>query len=123
MSLLIRGATILAMGGPHGRTPFSGDIRVEGDRIAAIGPDIEAVPGDEVVDGTDRLVMPGLVNAHIHSGEALYKGRYDNMPLELWMLLAYPILEATPVSERLVYLRTMLVACEALRTGCARTTS
>ena len=117
MSLLIRGAAILAMGGEHGRTPFSADLWVAGDRIAAIGPNLPAEPGDEVIDGTDRLVMPGLVNAHLHSGEALYKGRYDNLPLELWMLLAYPIVGASAVSERLVYLRTMLVACEALRTG------
>ena len=117
MSLLIRGATILAVGGETGLVPFTGDMRVEGDRIAAIGPTIAAAPGDVVIDGTDRLVMPGLVNAHLHSGEGLFKGRYDNMPLEIWMLFAYPILGATPVSERLVYLRTMLAAAEGLRTG------
>ena len=45
-----------------------------------------------MIDGANRLVMPGLVNAHLHSWEAMFKGRFDNLPLELWMLYCYPIL-------------------------------
>jgi 5-methylthioadenosine/S-adenosylhomocysteine deaminase len=117
MSLLIRNATILAMDGAHGSAPFTGDILVEGDRIAAIGPNVPAPDGAQVIDGTDRLVMPGLVNAHLHSWEAMFKGRYDNMPLELWMLYSYPILGCTPLDARLIYLRTMLVGIESLKNG------
>lgn len=117
MATFIKGATILAMGGPHGATPFTGDIAVEGDRIAAIGTGLAQPEGATVIEGAGRLVMPGLVNAHLHSGEALYKGRYDNMPLEIWMLYAYPILGASAVSERLIYLRSMVVAIESLKSG------
>ncbi len=38
MATFISGATILAMGGPHGAEPFTGDILIEDDRITAIGP-------------------------------------------------------------------------------------
>ena len=117
MSILIRGATILAMGGPQGREPFRGDIHIVGDRIQAIGADIEGVEAATIIDGRDRLVMPGLSNGHLHSSEALLKGRYDNMPLELWMLFSYPILGTSALDARLIYLRTMLVAMESLRTG------
>jgi 5-methylthioadenosine/S-adenosylhomocysteine deaminase len=61
--------------------------------------------------------MPGLINSHLHTNEALFKGRYDNMPLEVWMLYSYPILAAKRLPPRLVYLRTMLVAIESLKTG------
>jgi cytosine/adenosine deaminase-related metal-dependent hydrolase len=74
MSILIRGATILAMGGPNGREPFQGDVHIVGDRIEAIGPHLEGVEADTVIDGRDRLVMPGLSNGHLHSSEALLKG-------------------------------------------------
>lgn len=117
MTILIRNATILAMGGPQGTTPFPGDLLIKDDRIAAVGPDLEVPPDAQVIEGRGRLVMPGLVNAHLHSGEALFKGRYDNLPLELWMLLSYPILGTKPLSERLIYLRTMLVAIESLKNG------
>lgn len=117
MTILIKNATILAMGGPHGSEPFRSDLLIEGDRIKEIGQDIAPPPQAQVIDGSGRLVMPGLVNAHLHSGEALFKGRYDNLPLELWMLFSYPILGTRPLSERLIYLRTMLVAIESLKNG------
>ena len=116
MAILIKGATIIAMDPARGAEPFTGDILIEGDRIAAIGDRLEA-PAAELIDGRDRLVMPGLVNAHVHTWEALFKGRYDNMPLELWMLHAYPILGLVPLPERLIYLRTMLIGIECLKTG------
>lgn len=93
------------------------DVLVTGDRIAAVGRDLVAPAGATVVDGRDRLLMPGLVNAHLHSWEAIFRGRYDNLPLELWMLLSYPILGLTPLSERLIELRTQLVAIESLKGG------
>jgi 5-methylthioadenosine/S-adenosylhomocysteine deaminase len=117
MSVLIRSATVLAMGGPQGSTPFQGDILVEGDRIAAVGQGVAVPEAAQVIDGTDKLVIPGLVNAHVHSWEAMFKGRYDNMPLELWMLYSYPILGCTPLEARLIYLRTMLVGMECLKNG------
>jgi 5-methylthioadenosine/S-adenosylhomocysteine deaminase len=116
VSILIEGATILSVDPERETDPFVGDILIEGDAIKEIGAKIDA-PSAEVIEGTDRLVMPGLVNAHVHSWEALFKGRYDNMPLELWMLYSYPILGLAPLPERLIYLRTMLVGIESLKSG------
>lgn len=117
MTTIIKGATILAMGGKSSSTPCGGDILIEGDRISAIGADLDIPEGATVIDGANRLVMPGLVNSHLHSAEALYKGRYDNMPLEVWMLYSYPVLATRPIDARLIYLRSMLVAIESLKTG------
>ena len=117
MKTLIKGATILAMGGVHGAEPFTGDILISGDRIEAIGPSFPAPTDAIIIEGAGKLVMPGLINAHLHTNEALFKGRYDNMPLEVWMLYAYPLLKAKRLPPRLVYLRSMLVAIESLKTG------
>ncbi|MDT5281502.1 MAG: 5-methylthioadenosine/S-adenosylhomocysteine deaminase [Mycobacterium sp.] len=117
MTTLFRNALVMAMDDEHRSDPFRADVLVVGDRIEAVGPDLEVPEAAAVVDCSDRLLMPGLVNAHVHSWEALFKGRYDNLPLELWMLLAYPILGLEPMSERLVYLRTLLVGLESLRSG------
>lgn len=117
MKTLIRRATILTMAPEGGDQPFEGDILVEGDKIAAVGPDLGEAPGAAVIDGRNRLVMPGLVNAHLHTSETFFKGRYDNLPLELWMLYAYPILRGPPISDRLLYLRSLLAAIESLKNG------
>lgn len=114
---LIKGATILTMARNGGEVPFTGDLLVEGDKITAIGPDVEAPAGATVIDGRNRLVMPGLINAHLHTSETFFKGRYDNLPLELWMLQAYPVLRGNPISERLLYLRCQVAAIESLKNG------
>lgn len=117
MKTLIRQATILAMGGEHRTTPFTGDIVIEGERIAQIGRDLGPVPEATIIDGRDRLVMPGLVNGHLHSSEQFFKGRFERMPLEVWLLYAYPLLMGPPIDERLLKLRSLLVAIESLRNG------
>src|SRR5699024_9173977 len=52
-----------------------------------------------------------------HSQEALFRGRYERLPLELWMLYAYPIIGVESLPPELVYLRTLLVGIESLRNG------
>ncbi|MGM0399170.1 MAG: amidohydrolase, partial [Halobacteriota archaeon] len=60
------------------------DVLLDQDEgtIRAIG-DVE--PGDEVLDATDGLVMPGLVNAHTHAAMTLLRGYADDKPLDRWL--------------------------------------
>lgn len=117
MRTVFRQITVVAMDDGHGSVPFVADVVTDGSTIVEVGSGVEDRPGDVVIDGTDRLLMPGLINAHTHSWEALFRGRYDNLPLELWMLLSYPILGVEPLSAELIRLRTLLVAVESLRNG------
>ncbi|MFC7403304.1 amidohydrolase family protein [Citricoccus sp. GCM10030269] len=117
MSLFIANAQVITMDGESGSTPVTASIRIQDGVIAALGPDVRPEPGDVEIDGRDRLVAPGLVNAHTHSWETLFKGRFDNLPLELWMLFSYPILGNTRVDPDLVTLRSTLFAAESLKAG------
>ncbi|MEN5279290.1 amidohydrolase family protein [Brucella sp. TWI432] len=113
----IRSATILTMCAQHQSRPFEGDILIEDGKIRAIGKNLVAQPDAFVIDGKDRLVMPGLINAHTHSSETFFRGRYEGMPLEIWLLYAYPLMMGPVVNERLLYLRSLLLAMESLRNG------
>jgi predicted amidohydrolase YtcJ len=42
------------------------NVRVAGTLIARVGPATEATPGDEIVDGDGRALLPGLIDHHIH---------------------------------------------------------
>lgn len=117
MTLLIRNASILAMDKRNGTTPFSGDMLIANGTIAAIGPELALPANAREIDGRGKLLMPGLINAHLHSSETFFKGRYQHMPLEIWMLYAYPLLMKGPISSRLLYLRSLLVAMESLKAG------
>lgn len=94
------------------------DILIEDDEIKKIEKNIQPTADENVIDCTDLLLAPGFVNAHLHSDENMFKGKYDNMPLELWMLYSYPpTAEYGNFSERLVYLRTMIGAIEQIKSG------
>ena len=99
-------------------TPSQGpvDIVIEGRLIQAIRPSGAQPPEGAVIDMRGRLLTAGLINGHHHSHEGYYKGRKDNMPLELWMNYVRPLkpIELTP---REVYLRTMIGAMEAVHSG------
>src|SRR5262249_36577331 len=77
--ILIRSATILTMDDRLGDL-VSADLLVEGDRIAAIGRDIAATDA-EVVDGGGRIVIPGLINAHMHTWQTALRGFAANWTL------------------------------------------
>lgn len=116
MSILIKDATVIAMDGERGAEARHTDILVQGDRITAVATGLEADEA-EVMDGRRRLVIPGLVNSHFHSNQNFLRGRYPGRPLESLMLYAYPFDPALAPSPELVYLRTLIVAIEALRNG------
>lgn len=78
---LLRGATIVTMD-RQGDLP-AGDLLVQDDRIAAIAPSLQADDA-EVVDATGCIVIPGLVNAHMHTWQTALRGVAAN-----WTLLEY----------------------------------
>ena len=64
----------------------TGHVVVEGDRLAAILTKGEPVPAaDRVLDCTDHLVMPGLINAHGHTPMTLVRGLGGGLPLQRWL--------------------------------------
>ena len=78
---LIRGATIITMDA-QGDLPV-GDVLVTDDVITAIAPVIHADDA-EVVDASGCIVIPGLINAHMHTWQTALRGLAAN-----WTLLEY----------------------------------
>jgi cytosine/adenosine deaminase-related metal-dependent hydrolase len=50
------------------------DLRIEGERIVARGPELPAAPDDEVIALSGKLVFPGLVSAHQRLHASLGRG-------------------------------------------------
>jgi 5-methylthioadenosine/S-adenosylhomocysteine deaminase len=113
---IIRNARVLTM--DDGDTIVErADVLVDGQMIAAVGPDLTAEGAVREIDGAGRLVMPGLINAHFHSPVNHLKGSLDSLPLEVFMLYESPALDAAAMSPRAAYVRTMLGAMEMLKNG------
>jgi dihydropyrimidinase len=65
VAILIKGGKLVT-----GIDSYTASILVENGRIAKIGRDLD-VPGADVVDAAGKLVMPGIVDAHVHAGLTL----------------------------------------------------
>ncbi len=108
-SLLIAGVTI------DGATV---DIAVdETGTIAAIGADAKkTIDADIVIDGSDRLAVPGLVNTHAHAAMSLLRGYADDMILQDWLSQKIWPLEAHLTGDD-VYAGTRLACLEMIKSG------
>ena len=115
--ILIRGARVYDRAGDIHRPPVR-DVLVRGDRIAAIAlrDTIVPDPACEVLEAAGHLLIPGLVNAHYHSNDVLCRGRFEDMPFDVWALHAFPAYWG-PRSRAEVRARTLLGAVECLRNG------
>ena len=68
---LIKGGTVISVDPAVGDFD-TGDVLIEDGAIAEVGPNIDA--GDaEVIDATDRIVLPGLIDTHRHTWQALFR--------------------------------------------------
>lgn len=114
---LWRDVLLITMSNAHRSRPFRSDLLVSGTRIEAIGRDLEAGEDTTVIDGSGLLIIPGLINSHMHSWESLLRGTSEKLPLELWTLETYPPVGVAPVPDRLIELRTMVAGIDALRGG------
>jgi 5-methylthioadenosine/S-adenosylhomocysteine deaminase len=79
LDLLIHDAAIVTVD-PHDTVIERGSILVDGGRLVAVRPtqpDDAALPARVTLDGTGRVALPGLVNAHVHTGQSLLLGRFS----------------------------------------------
>ncbi|MEN4042758.1 MAG: amidohydrolase [Anaerolineaceae bacterium] len=96
---------------------------IEGARIAAIGKNLQAPPGAELLDGRHCVVLPGLINSHTHLYQNLLKGLSPGLALVPWcnqvLFPALDVLRTTMKNHgnRLAYLWTALAAIEMIRGG------
>jgi 5-methylthioadenosine/S-adenosylhomocysteine deaminase len=118
LSILIKGCSVIDETRPEGYVS-SQNILIEGNKISKVtSAAIPEVGVKTVIDGTDRLAIPGLVNAHTHSPENFPKATKERVPLEVWL---QDLFLAGDFSPREIYLSTMLGAMEMLKTGTTAT--
>jgi 5-methylthioadenosine/S-adenosylhomocysteine deaminase len=121
MPILIEN-TCVVLGDERGTVRDGCDILVKGDRIAWVGKNqrsqsAEGRVAPHVIDGRNFIVIPGLINAHLHSNEAFEQGMSDNLPLELWRLRTYPPFGVPPLTEEDFYLRALMAGIQSIRAG------
>lgn len=110
--LVVRGAEVLLPNGGLERA----DVLIRAGLIEHVG-DIGPAEGARELGAEGTYVLPGLINAHFHSGENFNPGLYENLPLDLWFIHSHQVTRTEPPSRDAIYARTMLGAMQMLRNG------
>jgi 5-methylthioadenosine/S-adenosylhomocysteine deaminase len=118
MNILIKNVDVIISGSEQ-NIIRNGNIGIQGDTILFVNAGGNTPPGfnpDKVIDGKNRLAMPGLVNAHTHSSMTLLRNFADDLALEEWLFNRIIPLEAKLGPED-IYWGTMLAIAEMIKSG------
>lgn len=86
-NLLLTHATVITMNGRR-EIIRDGAVAVEGNSIVDVGKTSEVKPkhkADQEFNCSGKLVLPGLIDCHVHLAQALLRGVADDMPLLPWL--------------------------------------
>ncbi|MFC8519706.1 amidohydrolase family protein [Streptomyces sp. NPDC057257] len=114
MKTLLTGGTVVSMDPAVGDLD-RGDVLIEDGVITAVAERIDAHDA-EVIDATDRIVMPGFVDNHRHSWQTAFRGVGADWTFPEWALAMHGTVKPHYRPED-VYVGTLLGRLEALHSG------
>ena len=82
-STLICDGTLVTMN--EKREVFRGDLRISGTRIVEMGPKLAIRPDEKLISAEGCFVIPGLIQAHTHLCQTLFRGLADDLELLDWL--------------------------------------
>ena len=91
-------------------------IEIEGRYIKSVLDIAPSLEFDMVIDGRNKLVIPGLINAHNHSYMTLFRNSADDLPFDQWLFKKIIPQEDQLTGEN-VYWGSMLAIMEMINTG------
>ena len=120
LDLIIRGGTILGLDA-HRSILEDHDILISGNKIEAILPSgshqAEAL---RMIDASDCIVLPGLINSHTHLPMTYFRGLADDLALEKWLGDYIWPLEGKLINHQFVFDATLHGAAEMIQSGICR---
>ena len=91
------------------------DIVIRDDKIIDLIKDYNG-PYDEVIDATNKIIMPGLINAHTHLGMSMFKATNDSLTLMEWLQnKIWPIEDH--MTDEDTYYSVLMALIEMIKTG------
>jgi len=92
------------------------DILIEDGKITCIGKECNKPRGTEVIDASNHLIIPGLINGHTHAAMVFLRGSLPDH--EFWNWLSRIIsIEEKILSPKLIYDASRLACIEMLFSG------
>ncbi len=119
LDMIIHGGYVITMEGEGTGIINCGAIGIKGNKIITVGEEQDVLKkhtAHRYIDATNKVVMPGLVDAHIHTSNAIVRGGSQDIPSGDWMFRGILPLLSLATTEDLVK-GSMLNIVEAVKTG------
>lgn len=113
-NILIKNAEIITMNKQE--EIIHGDVRIKDDLIVEIGTGLIPQGDEQIIDATNRTLIPGFIQTHIHLCQTLFRGKGDDLELMDWLRKRIWPLEAAHDEESLYY-SAMLGIGELITSG------
>ncbi|MBT8345289.1 MAG: amidohydrolase [Desulfofustis sp.] len=115
--ILIRDCTLLTDAAAPLRSHHF--VTIEGPLVSSLGPMANCPDPEDfcVLEGQEKLVMPGLINGHNHAAMTLFRGFADDLSLHSWLHEHIFPAEAAHVKPEMVYWSAKLAAAEMISSG------
>jgi 5-methylthioadenosine/S-adenosylhomocysteine deaminase len=113
--ILIKGGALVTMDRGIADLP-AGDVLIENDRIAAIAPQLPVPDGAQVIAAADCIVLPGLINAHVHTWQSALRGIAANWTVAKYMAAMHRGL-ATLFRPEDLYIANLMGALNQIHCG------
>lgn len=124
-SILIKHGLVLSMNERIG-TISDGAVYIEGDEIVDVGKTstlLQKYRGETVIDASNMVVLPGLVNTHVHFYQSVLRGSCDTAPLVDWCnktlfpLCRLMLEESLEGCHDILYYSNLLSCVELIKSG------
>lgn len=117
--LIVLGDHVVTMN-DHRAVISKGAVAVRGGVILEVGRERDVLSryeSNDVIPGTNRVVLPGLVNGHTHAAMTLFRGIADDLELMEWLNNYIFPLERSLVNAEFVRIGSDLACWEMIRGG------
>lgn len=116
MKILIKNATLISMNEKREKIEENIDIQIEENKIIKIGKNLNSNGANKIIDATNKIIMPGLINTHAHIPMSIFRETVDGYSLQDWLTKKIWPMEDKLTNED-IYNASMLSFIEMIKTG------
>jgi len=112
-SILIKDGYVITMN--ENSDNIHADILIDDNKIKKIEANIASDEADEVINAKDKIVIPGLIQTHVHLCQTLFRNVANDLELMDWLNIIMPLESCH--DEETAYISAKLAIAEMLRFG------
>ena len=116
---IFHGGYVITMEGPGTGVINKGGVAIKDNRIVAVGEESDILrqySAHRMIDTTGKAVMPGFVDPHMHTGDAIVRSCAQDIPEDIWRIHGIlPLLGLAETQDYVAGSRVNII--EALKSG------